>query len=364
MDSFSLLATAFILALATATPLCAQNDSVVWTTNDGRTTRGSFVKLAGDSVVIRVGNYSGSSGKEETIPLAKLLPASRELAQRLAAGQKDPALGIALQMKFCRAGVYEFQMGSTQPTSGTRDDENLHEVKINPFYLKETEVTWSEWNAVRGMAANYGYTDISVGRNGFNGDASGTHPVTEVSWWDAIKWCNLMSQIQGKTPVYYTAKDHVAANILKTGTPEPCVNWDANGFRLPTEAEWESACYTSSHEGTKNRYAGNIASVAWYAGNSENNTHPVGDMVGAINPYQKLSDMLGNVAEWCWDWEGPLAADARNPRGPASGGYRIIRGGCWADKAWCCRISYRGGFSPAAPRSCFVGFRPACKNWP
>jgi sulfatase modifying factor 1 len=215
----------------------------------------------------------------------------------------------------------------------------------------------------------YGYTDLGSGRNGYEGDSSGTHPVTDITWWDAVKWCNAKSQIEGKTPAYYITPGFNPADILLTGTPVPFVNWDASGYRLPTEAEWEYACRDgretgfgqTSHPGVAPLDKG-LDKIAWYGGNSSGNTHPV--KLKDPNNF-KLHDMHGNVAEWCWDWAGNLSfAGAEDPRGANEGPYRIFRGGSWADPAVCCRAAYRGNYSPIAPSSCLIGFRPVCGSDP
>ena len=181
------------------------------------------------------------------------------------------------------------------------------------------------------MPKTNGYTDLSAGRNGYEGDPSGTHPVTEITWWDAIKWCNAKSQIEGKTPAYYITPDFKPADILMTGTPVAYVRWDASGYRLPTEAEWEYACRDGRGAGNPAFHSGqiihpgvtpldeNLNKVAWYGGNSAGNTHPVKKK--KPNKFG-LHDMHGNVAEWCWDWDGLLIA-RRCRRPPRSGEWNL-----------------------------------------
>jgi formylglycine-generating enzyme required for sulfatase activity len=198
-------------------------------------------------------------------------------------------------------------------------------------------VTWAEWSGVRHLAAAYGYNDLGVGRNGYQGDGRGAHPVTEVSWWDAVKWCNLKSERSGLQPVYYTSAEVSASSVLRTGTPPVHVNWAASGYRLPTEAEWEYAC----RAGTTGAYAGPVNTLAWYYDNSLRNTHGAGQLqANALG----LHDMHGNVWEWCWD---DFAAYTATPKSDPSNTVtslqpRVVRGGSWGAFASTCRSASRG----------------------
>ncbi len=261
------------------------------------------------------------------------------------------------------AGTYT--MGSPSNELGRDFAETQHSVTLTKsFHLAKTEMTWARWNEVRDQAATNGYTDIGTGRNGCNGDASGEHPVTEVSWWDVIKWCNLRSEIESKTPVYYTSAGFGAGNVLRAGTPTPYADWDADGYRLPTEAEWEYACRAGS---TTTFFNGPIThtgsspvdpaldKVGWYGGNSGRNTHPV----GRKDPNAwKLYDMHGNVWEWCWDWYSTSYGVV--PRFAYSGPTRVFKGGSWYSGAQFCRSAMRrrGCILPGY-RDFSTGFRPA-----
>ena len=260
-------------------------------------------------------------------------------------------------------------MGSPSDEPGRESDETPHPVKIrSSFLMKATEVTWAEWNSVRKLAANYGYKDISAGINGVGGDEAGNHPVLGITWWDAIKWCNLMSQRDGKKPVYYTSPSPTPAFILKNGTPPapaPYVDWKADGYRLPTEAEWEFACRPGMskrafHTGPVRDLAkdDNLGDAGWYAGNSGGGTRPVGTK--AANRLG-LYDMHGNAAEWCWDYYGPLKPlEAFDPRGPSQGVFRVARGGSWNDPVKDCRAAARSSHAPGLSPNRFIGFRWVC----
>ncbi|MFD8806173.1 formylglycine-generating enzyme family protein [Streptomyces sp. NPDC059597] len=162
-------------------------------------------------------------------------------------------------------------------------------------------------------------------------------PVEGVSWWDAVRFCNALSRREGLRPAY---------RLPETGTEaaDPAApDWDttADGYRLPTEAEWEHACRADT---TGPRY-GPLGEVAWYQGNSGGRPHPVG---GKRPNTWGLHDMLGNVWDWCWDVYDP----------EVYGTYRVLRGGGWADEHWSCRASVRRRGHPTF-RIDDVGFRVA-----
>jgi formylglycine-generating enzyme required for sulfatase activity len=159
----------------------------------------------------------------------------------------------------------------------------------------------------------------------------GRLPVEGVSWWDAVRFCNALSRREGLTPAYEVGP----------GTGE--AEWDtaADGYRLPTEAEWEHACRAGS---TGPRY-GPLEEIAWYRGNSDDRVRPVG---GRQSNAWGLYDMLGNVWDWCWD-----LYDAE-----VYGTYRVLRGGGWSDEHWSCRASVRRRSHPTF-RIDDVGFRVA-----
>jgi len=156
-------------------------------------------------------------------------------------------------------------------------------------------------------------------------------PVERVSWWDAVKFCNTLSQRDGLAPTY-----HLSA--CGDG-----VEWDvaAGGYRLPTEAEWEHAC----RAGTVGPRYGPLDDIAWYRGNSHEQVHEVG---GKQPNAWGLYDMLGNVWDWCWDTYDTAVYRS----------YRVLRGGGWFDEQWSCRASVRRRSHPNL-RIEDVGFRIA-----
>ena len=152
-----------------------------------------------------------------------------------------------------------------------------------------------------------------VTRAGYAGRTDHPHrPVESVSWWDAVRFCNGRSTADGLTPAYRLAGDDVV--------------WDraADGYRLPTEAEWEHAC----RAGTTGPRYGELDEIAWYRDNSGGRIHDVG---GRRPNAWGLFDMLGNTWDWCWDRYDPQVY----------GDYRVLRGVGWFDEHWSCRASVR-----------------------
>lgn len=260
----------------------------------------------------------------------------------------------------------DFIMGSPLSEPGRYSDEVQHAVTLTrSFYLQTTEVTWTQWNAVREWALPRGF-DLPVGRNGSmtsTEEAGGTHPVTEVSWYEVVKWLNAKSEQEGLEPCY-----RVEGVVFRSGKDNPTCDFTASGYRLPTEAEWEYACRAGT---TTAFYNGPITNkdyspvdpsldlIGWYGGNtyfdSKNATLPVG---GKQPNAWGLYDMSGNVYEWCWDGYWEYSADpVTDPTGKYLGN-RVRRGGEYRLEAWRCRSAARASFSPSVG-AFYIGFRTA-----
>jgi acetoin utilization deacetylase AcuC-like enzyme/formylglycine-generating enzyme required for sulfatase activity len=222
------------------------------------------------------------------------------------------------------------EMGSR---SGQPDEQPVHKVWIDPFLMDRTEVTQEHYTKLmRADAAN------------FKGPK---RPVEMVSWSYAAEFCNKRSLAEGLRPCY-DAKGRC--------------DFEAGGYRLPTEAEWEYAC----RAGTTAPYCFGsdprlLADHGWFAANSSKSTRPVGQK--QPNPWG-LFDMHGNVAEWCNDVYGEhyyASSPERNPTGPSDGEKYVLRGGAWNSTADACRSAYRVGDIPGFEDACFsrdaVGFR-------
>jgi formylglycine-generating enzyme len=179
--------------------------------------------------------------------------------------------------------------------------------------------------------APYELASVPVTREHYTSAGGEQVPVVDVSWWDAVSFCNALSERAGMTPVY------------RLSAADEDVEWDtaADGYRLPTEAEWEHAC----RAGTPGPRYGTLDEIAWYRGNSGERIHDVG---GKRPNAWGFYDMLGNVWEWCWD-----VYDAE-----VYGTYRVLRGGGWFDEHWSCRASVRRRSHPTL-RIEDVGFRVA-----
>jgi len=224
-----------------------------------------------------------------------------------------------------------FEMGA----EGTNADEApVHRVWVDGFLIDRCEATQKHY-------AELALADPSH----FKG---ADRPVEQVSWAAAATFCNLRSRAEGLEPCY----DEDTAEC----------NFEANGYRLPTEAEWEYAC----RAGTTTAYcsgadADGLAAHAWFAANSDDTTHPVGS--NEPNPWG-IFDLHGNVSEWCNDMYGPEYygdSPERNPRGTEYAEEFVLRGGSWKSEADECRSAYRMGDDPGFQDPCFrgdtIGFR-------
>jgi formylglycine-generating enzyme required for sulfatase activity len=308
------------------------------------------------------------------------LPTAGPQAPHPLRADKDFARSIAVEdsLILVRGGTFEMGdvLGDKEQT-----DEQVHTVTVSSFYLGKTEVTVGEFRAF--ITATGYKTDAEKGDGSIVWDGSDwnnkagvnwqldeegkprmadNYPVVHVSWNDAVAYCNWLSERQRLKKVYTISGSVVTAD------------WSADGYRLPTEAEWE---YAARSGGKKYKYAwgngdpnGNIADetarkkhsdgTVWtgytdgYVYASPTGSFPQGDL--------GLSDMTGNVWEWCWDWydSGYYGKSERdNPRGPGYGSYRVARGGSWYGPPASVRAASRNDFLGPSFRNTNGGFRLA-----
>ena len=251
---------------------------------------------------------------------------------------KTTARGASEEMMLVPAGT--FMMGSPIDEPGRSTSETQHTVTLtHSFYLMDHEVTQGEWKAVTGASPS-----------AFTGDDS--RPVEQVSWFDAVNYCNSLSKLECLTPAY-----SVRGKTVRW-------NGQADGYRLPTEAEWEYAC----RAGTEGALAdgaitqqdcdtkdSNLDFMGWYCANANSTTHPVRDKTA--NAWG-LFDMHGNVWEWCWDGLGAYPGTVTDYAYPTDNAYRVVRGGAWGRAAVDCRSAARYAVYPGY-RSGLLGVRPA-----
>jgi formylglycine-generating enzyme required for sulfatase activity len=241
---------------------------------------------------------------------------------------------------FVRVEGGSFQMGSA---SGGRDNERpVRTVTVSTFHMSKHQVTQREWFEVMGTTiqqqrdmANKEWSLRGVGDN---------YPMYYVSWHEVIEFCNRLSIREGLTPAYRGSGNNITFDR------------NANGYRLPTEAEWEFATKGGIKDYLVFEYSGSnsVDAVGWFNGNSGNSTKPVGTK--APNNLG-LYDMSGNVWEWCWDWFGTYTSGSQtDPTGAVAGTSRVVRGGSWNTGAETLRSAYRHNNTPS-DRYTVLGFR-------
>lgn len=300
--------------------------------------------------VDRSNNKSTDPKNESGVLTAPFSPAELKGAQefweeklRL---EVKPKNDLGIELTLIPPGAFE--MGSPEAEAGRDPNEGQHWVRLTkPYFMGVTEVSQAQWKAVMGTVPWEGQFGVREGDD---------YAATHVSWFDACKFCNKLSDMMGIKPFYQISGDTIT--IL-----------GGNGYRLPTEAEWEFACrggtntaYSFGNERTK------LSDYAWHEGNCS-------DTVGlgatkeerfAHRVRQKspnalgLFDMHGNVWEWCWDWWALYPESLqKDPMGPESSfGERVIRGGSWALDWRNCRSAARDRHSPSGYHGS-LGFRIA-----
>jgi formylglycine-generating enzyme required for sulfatase activity len=245
-----------------------------------------------------------------------------------------------------------FLMGDSSG-DGEASELPAHRVVLSTFLLERCDVTKALWDTVYPWALGHGYAFDNEGLG-----KAPDHPVHSVDWFDCVKWCNARSEKEGLTPCYYT--DASRRTVFRAGQmelPKASADWQANGYRLPTSAEWEKAarggagghrfpwtdCETITHERanyySSARYDYDVSPTRGYHPSFRHGDQPYTSPAGYFEPNgYGLYDMAGNIWQWCWDhmdasWYGKPGATERDTRGPDSGPggsrSRIMRGGAF-----------------------------------
>lgn len=330
------------------------------------------VLLCSAAMVGLVGTVLRASGSK---PLAWLTPVMRWLA------------GDDQKSEFVSIAGGGFVMGDALDKLR---DARPHRVTLSPYSIGRHEVTLKLWDQVASWGRTHGYPELPSGQA--KGD---DHPVYGVAWDDAVRWCNARSEMEGRTPCYY--EDEGWTKILRTREREitaRCVRWVGDGYRLPTEAEWEMAArgglqgkrFPRGNEITHNdaNYSGSSKGAPYDKSGRDGapaafvSSLPYTAPVGSFAPNGLgLHDMAGNVLEWCWDFydkhygvselarhesttmalSPPASAGVvKDPRGPELGATSVVRGGSWRHSAEDARCAFRYDLPGAAPAA-HVGFR-------
>ncbi|UCD56613.1 MAG: formylglycine-generating enzyme family protein [Candidatus Hydrogenedentota bacterium] len=264
-----------------------------------------------------------------TMLLTSLTGCSKDVGEEIVMNESEEVTGgaedaLAISAEAAREMVLipagKFIMGSPDD-EGYGGERPQHEVSIDSFYMSKHEVTFEQYDLFCEKTGRSKPSDRGWGR--------GKRPVINVTWYDAVAFCDWLSELSG------------------------------DRYRLPTEAEWEYAC----RAGTTTQYglgdgAHDLGLYAWYSGNAGKRTHPVGNL--KANAWG-LHDMHGNVWEWCSDWYDESyygRSPSSNPTGPTNGQNRVRRGGSWGGDARDLRSANRNYASPDVAGS-FFGFRCA-----
>ena len=252
--------------------------------------------------------------------------------------------GFSQKMEVILVEGGTFVMGNDY--SINQDESPEHKVTLSSFYIGKYEVTFEEFDRFCVSTGWEKPDDAMLGR--------GKNPVMNISWESAVMFCNWLSRMEGYDKCYTIRRDSLATSVM--------CNFSANGYRLPTEAEWEFAARGGNlSKGYAFSGSNNPDEVAWYYANSLGRPQ----IVGTKKPNELgIHDMSGNVREWCWDlYEKDYyrKAPESNPTGPTSGVRRVYRGGAWNFKLDFLRLTGREFMGPSKNYG-NVGFRVVRKE--
>jgi formylglycine-generating enzyme required for sulfatase activity len=339
----------------------------------------SNVPAAGTPIQLEY-SYRPVTVHQEWLSVYAELPTS-QVSQAVAPMSQDVALyrvrSYNDHMVLIPAGT--FQMGDAfNDASQTTQTWELpvHTVFVSAFYIDALEVSKAKWDAVYSWAVSHGYDFDGPGRG-----KAPNHPVQYVSWYDCVKWCNAKSEMEGRTPAYYTSAAKTA--VYRSGQLDihnDWVRWDT-GYRLPTEAEWEKAArggasgrrFSWGNSDTIQHSRANYRSTIYFSYDTSptQGAHP--DYDDGVEPYTSpvgsflpngygVYDTTGNVHEWNWDWfsdsyyETSPGTDPRGSPTPPASNSRMARGGGSGFNARNCRVASRTwGNSPTGVGT--FGFR-------
>jgi formylglycine-generating enzyme required for sulfatase activity/RsiW-degrading membrane proteinase PrsW (M82 family) len=286
-----------------------------------------------------------------------------KISENSGGGSADHAATLTAPAKFALIPAGGFGMGDALGDLF----KSVDTVYVSAFYMEENLVTKAQWDRVFTWAVAHGYKFSTVGAG-----KAPNHPVQTVCWDDCVKWCNARSEEEGLTPCYTTG-----TNVWRMGYIDLVVcDWNASGYRLPTEAEWEKAArgglsgkrfpwgdtisHTQANYNSHSSDSYDVSSTRLHHPTYDDEVEPYTSPVGSFAPNgYGLYDMAGNIWEWCWDcFDGTSPGVLSDPVGPAwrEGWMRIVRGGSWDSSAYLCKLSEREGKNPGLSSN-DVGFR-------